>query len=354
MRRSDILLAPALVATALLALTAIPGAAQVQKAETRTYTTKTTTTVVKKQGAMDRVEALPAAPVVDGVAGRAARDAMAAQFIPQVRPILRAELHLIRTVCKTTEEEQRALAREGEKALKVAVDEFAEMQVKAQQGRGMTSTMPDIPNEIQSALAAVVKAKLSPERAERYRAEVDERAKVRREVTARNLVVKLDQLLNLSPLQRAKIAAALQESAESLASTVDTLIHNTSYYPNLPPDQVVPYLDERQKAIWNSTQKVTFGSSTFGIIGMTLSEEDLAEEDDPAAAAEAAKARQETGMRQYLNNLMRKVPGAKAALPQAPAPAMAAPLELRFRLAPDVDRPLPPPAPAAPARPVAK
>ncbi|MEJ7638138.1 MAG: hypothetical protein WKF75_09220 [Singulisphaera sp.] len=58
---------------------------------------------------------------------------MAAQIIRQVRPILRAELHLIRTVCKTSEEEQRASHARGE-ALKLAVDEFAEMQVKAQQG----------------------------------------------------------------------------------------------------------------------------------------------------------------------------------------------------------------------------
>ncbi|MEJ7638139.1 MAG: hypothetical protein WKF75_09225 [Singulisphaera sp.] len=162
--------------------------------------------------------------------------------------------------------------------------------------------MPDVPNAIQSALAAAVKAKLPPERAERYCAELDERGRVRREVTARNLVAKLDQLLNLAPEQRAKIAAALQESADSLASTVDTLIHNSSYYPNLPPNQVVPFLDERQKAIWNNTQKVTFGSSNFGIVGLNLAEDDLAEEDDPAVAEEAARAKRAAGTRQFMNN----------------------------------------------------
>ena len=84
--------------------------------------------------------------------------------------------------------------------------------------------MPDVPNQIQSALAVAVKAKLPPDRAERYRAELDERGRVRKEVTARNLVAKLDQLLNLSPEQRAKIAAALEESADSLASTLDNYI----------------------------------------------------------------------------------------------------------------------------------
>ncbi len=365
MRRSVILLAPAWVATALLILTTTPGAAQVQKVETRT-TTKTTTVVdgktIREEALRLRMMAAPPFPApvvqgVEGVPGRAAREAMAAQFIRQVRPILRAELHLIRTVCKTSEEEQRALAREGEEALKLAVDKFAEIQVKAQQGQAISSTMPDVPKQIHSALAAAVKAKLSPEKAERYRAELDERARVRREVTARNLVAKLDQLLNLAPEQRAKIAAALEKSADSLASTVDTLIHNSSYYPNLPPNQVVPFLDERQKAIWNNTQKVTFGSSNLGIVGLNLSEHDLAEEDDPAAAAEAAKARRAATLRRFLNNLGRILPGAKAALPQAPAAVrgeIGGLITDTIEFTPAPARPMPPPAPAPPVRPVAK
>ena len=279
---------------------------------------------------------------------------MAAQIVRQVRPILRAELHLIRTVCKTSEEEQRAFAREGEKALLLVVDKVAEIQVQAQQGIG--SAMPDVPNQIQSALADAVKAKLPPERAERYRAELDERGRVRKEVTARNLVAKLDQLLNLSPDQRAKIAAALEESADSMASTIDNYISNSSYYPNLPPHQVVPFLDERQKAIWEGAQKVNFGSSfNFGIAGITLSEDDMAEEDDPAVAVEAAKSRRAATLRQFLNNLRRNLPAAKAVLPEAPAP-------LRGQLggfttievAPAVARPLPPPMPAPAARPAVK
>ena len=349
MRRSVILLAPAWVATALLTTT--PGAAQIQKVETKPA--PKTTTVVEEQVITTRVVTVPAAPVEMRVRKQAAGEAMAAQLIRQIRPILRAELRLIRTVCKTSEEEQRALAREGEKALQLAVGKVAEMQVKARQGIG--SAMPDVPNEIQSALAAAVKSRLSPERVERYRAELDERARIRREVTARCLVAKLDQLLNLAPEQRVKIAAALQESADSLASTVDTLIHNSSYYPNLPPNQVVPFLDERQKAIWNNTQKVTFGSSNFGIVGLNLSEDDLAEEDDPAVAEEAARAKRAAGVRQFMNNLTRNAFAPKAVLPQEPAPVFVPPPDLMIKFAaPAVDFPLPQPAPAPPVRPAAK
>ncbi len=354
MRRSDILLAPAWVATALLAAT--PGAAQIQKVETKPAPKGTT--VVKEQVITTRVVTVPAAPAVWGVAGvpgQAAKEAMAAQFLPQIRPILRAELHLIRTVCKTSEEEQLALAREGEKALQLAVDKVAELQVQAQKGNVVV--MPDVPNRVQTALAAAVKAKLSPERAERYRAEIDERARVRREVAARNLVAKLDRLLNLSPDQRAKIAAALEESADSLASTVDNLIiMDTEYYPNLPAPQVVPFLDETQKAIWGSTQKVSFGSSNFGVVGLNLAEDDLAEEDDPAVAKEAARTKRAAGVRQFINNLMRNVPAAKAFLPQAPAPVLVAPRDLMMievaPAAPAVTIPAPPPAPRV--RPSAK
>ena len=125
-----------------------------------------------------------------------------------------------------------------------------------------------------------------------------------------------------------------------------------------PPGQVVPFLDERQKAIWDSTQKVNISSFNFGIVGLNLSEDDLAEEDDPTVAAEAARARRAATFRQFLNNLGRNLPGAKAILPEAPAAPRVqfggfttTTIEVAPAVAP---RPLPPPVPARPARPVVK
>ena len=257
---------------------------------------------------------MPAMRIVEAVPGGVAREAMAAQMVRQLRPLLRAELHLIRTVCETSEEEQRSLAREGEKALLLLVDKVAEMQIEAQKGNVVA--MPDIPNRYQSALADAAKAKLSPERAEHYRAEIDEHDRVRKAVTARNLVAETRPAAEPFPEQRTKIAVALEESADSLASTLDNYMYSSSYYPNLPPGQVVPFLDERQKAIWDSTQKVNISSFNFGIVGLNLSEDDLAEEDDPAVAAEAARSRRAATVRQFLNNLAQTYPAQRRSSPR--------------------------------------
>jgi hypothetical protein len=297
--------------------------------------------------------------------------ALVDQFSRQVRPVLRAELHMIRTVCKTSRDEQVALADDGEKTLKDVAGEAAETQIKMQQGVGI-STSPNTPHAIQTGLLKAVEARLKPEQAARYRAEVAAREKEDRDTAARSLVAKFDRVLNLSPDQRRKIAAALAESDHPMARSLDNLLYNNDYLPSVPDEVVTKFLDERQKSIWRGTQRVHFNTFNYGIAGLSTQDDDLSEEDHPDVAREAARRRLELNVNNAMRGILRISPAnaAQFVVPpaqvqraqpvmQVPGAALVRPLVEQIEVVAPA-RPKPPPpvvrpnvvAPARPATPI--
>src|SRR5262249_23911019 len=55
-------------------------------------------------------------------------DPQAQQFIQQYKPVLLAELHLIRKVCRPGAEHMKGLAEQGDKILQTAAVQFADLQ----------------------------------------------------------------------------------------------------------------------------------------------------------------------------------------------------------------------------------
>ena len=320
------LLTAAAVAAVLLSTAVVP--AQLQKgADAKKEDVKGPAPKIEVKAApaktfevLKKAVARPAPPVV--AVDKAQKDAMLDNVLRQMRPVLRAELHLIRNICKPSKDEQAKLAKEGEKVLREVADKAAEAQLKMQQGIGVGS-MPNAVESIQSTMAAAVKTGLSPAQAARYQAEVDARTKSERDVAARMLVARFDPLLNLSVDQRGKIAAALAKSNNAMAKSLDNLMYQNNYLPAIDDGDVVPFLDDRQKILWRDTQRVSFGTSfNYGIAGLNLTDDDLAEEDDPAVAAERAKKRvaNEGVFPGVINGMLRAVRAAPApvAVPAAP------------------------------------
>jgi hypothetical protein len=276
-----------------------------------------------------------AEPVID----KAQKDAMMDQVLRQMRPILRAELHLIRNTCKPSQEEMAKLAKEGENVLKDVGGKVAEAQLKMQQGIGVQS-MPNAIEEIQRTLATAVKTNLTLEQAARYQTEVDARTKSEREVAARMLVARFDPVLNLSVEQRGKIADALAKSNNAMCKSLDNLMYANGYLPAVDDNDVVPFLDDRQKTLWRETQRVHFGVGfNYGITGLNLNDDDLAEEDDPAAASELAKKRAAANPAGALGGILRGFIMGGAVRQVAPAPAAPVQIEKRAVKAAPAEKP---------------
>ncbi len=239
-------------------------------------------------------------------------DAMAAQLSQQIRPVLRAELHLIRNVCKTSKDEQLKIAAAGEKGLNQLIDSYVEWQKNAQQGRA--GQMVTVNAEaIQRFLLTAIRANLSPEKARLYESEVNLRISADRQASARSLVARLDRALNLSADQKIRIVDALVKSNDQMIENLDMhMYNNEGYFPNIMDRSFLEVLDERQKSIWNSTAKINYGTSNFGVQGINFNANDFAEEDHPDAQAERAKA----NANRAIKEMFRRLTGLDKAAPQ--------------------------------------
>ena len=282
-----------MLGVAVLLLSAVVAPAQVAKTEVRAEKIETKLTVKKQMVPQGKVFMNPVIAPVE--IDKAQRQAMADQVIGQTRPIVRAELHLVRTVCKTSKDDQLKVAKAAAQALRDVVDKIAGAHLKMQQGIGVQE-QASTQSEIQKAIAAVVKSTLTPEQSARYQAEVVARAKAEREIIARVIVGKFDRVLNLSPDQRAKITESIAKSESPMSKSMENLMYNNEYLPAIPDADVVGFLDAKQKTIWQNTQRVTYNSFSWGIAGINVNEADFAAEDDPDSAKEAAKRKVGNGL----------------------------------------------------------
>ena len=193
---------------------------------------------------------------------------------------------------------------------------MATIQLKRQQGIVDASKSNPVEG-IQSHMAAAVKANLSPDQAARYQAEIDARTKFEQGVAARVLVARFGPQLELSSKQRARIVASLSKSSHIQSDLLDGMVFYTAYAPAVPDDDIVPYLDDHQKTIWHTLPRVRVNLPINRISGINLQEDDMAEEDAPAVAAEAARKRTEQEFNAIVNGMLRmKTPSQRP--PQTP------------------------------------
>ena len=238
----------------------------------------------------------PAAPAPKAVAAmKVAMPAVAfnaggqiQQNIQQFRPILRAEYHIVRVVCRLTPEQRKEIARDGEQALRGAAKKYVEMM-----NRPMTAAQraaADPRRQIREALGKAVASRLSGDMHERYRAEIARRDASRKQLAVRNLVARLDRELVLSPEQRDKIAGSLTSHWEdSWLQSIEMFMYDYQFLPPIPDQFVAPFLNDPQKTIWRSIQKVYGFFGSTGIMGGIMVDDPLEDEELRAARLEASR-----------------------------------------------------------------
>lgn len=215
-------------------------------------------------------------------------EAQIRQYMQQMRPLLRSEYHIVRVVCRPTPEQRKELAREGEKALREASRKYVQMM---QRPMGVNERAQNQPNKlIRAALLAAVKARFPPEVASRLEAEGKRREASRRSLFVRNLVARLDHDLVLDPGQRDKLAESLENHwDDSWAQSIEMFVYNYQYVPPIPDQLVAPFLNDAQKKIWRTIQKVQMFFGGFGLMGGVMVEDPLEDPELKEARLEAAR-----------------------------------------------------------------
>ncbi len=246
------------------------------------------------------------------------------QFMQQFRPAMRSEYYFLRTVCAPTPEQRKLIAREGEKALREASKAFVEAQSRPMQVRNGRAVYPDPRKLIEGAMARAVGPHLSADQAARYAAEAEKRAADRRRAAARNIVAKLDQDLVLNADQRTRIGEAmLAQWDDSWCQSLETLLYGDQYYPRLPDNVVVGYLDAKQMEVWHGNQPNQ--NYFFGFVGNMMPQEDPQDDKELIEARVAAERAQPMlpGRRNGIPNVLvpaaPAVPGAAKVVPRKKA-----------------------------------
>jgi hypothetical protein len=217
-------------------------------------------------------------------------DGQVRQYLQQFRPILRAEYHVVRAVCRPSPEQRNEIARAGEQALREAAKKYVDMMRRPMTAAQRAALDPR--KQIREGLAKSVKARLSADVAARLDQEIARRDASHKELAVRNLVARLDRDLVLSPDQRAKIAESLTSHWDaSWCQSLEMFMYDYQFLPAIPDTYVAAFLNDPQKKIWRSTQRVGGFWGGFGMMGGVMV-------DDPLEDEELRRARKEADLKE--------------------------------------------------------
>lgn len=250
------------------------------------------------------VKAVPA-PKAVGIAVRPNADGQAQQYMQQFRPILRAEYHIVRVVCRPDAEQRKAIARDGEQTLREAASKYVDMMRRPMTVAQRAEAEPR--RQIRAGLAKSVKARLPAEMVRKYEEEIAKRDASRKQLAVRNLVARLDRDLVLSPDQRDKIAESLGAHwDDSWCQSIEMFMYDYQFLPPIPDQYVAPFLNDPQKGIWRGIQKVYGFWGGFGMMGGIMVDDPLEDEELKAARLEAARGDPNPAANQPMGGVMLK------------------------------------------------
>lgn len=196
---------------------------------------------------------------------------MIQQFVQQGKPMMHAELLFVRSLCKVDKPTLAKIYPETTKALDDVAKKLAEGQMQPQRAGAKN---PDAGTLLQEGLAAVFKKHLPADQYTRYQAESAKRSEIRRKAAIRFMVDSIDREVLLSANQRTIITESVTKNwDESWIMYVEYLLYGNQFFPMDIDKYVTPTLNDTQKKVWQTTQKVNVGWG-FGGIWMFNGQED--------------------------------------------------------------------------------
>jgi hypothetical protein len=201
------------------------------------------------------------------------------QYGPTFRQMHRMELHFMRLVCEPTRQQYEKIAADTGASVKEALRKFAQTL------RGGPHDLSDPRAPIADAVAAAVRANLSPDQAARFQKEIALRAEARKRLVVTNLVAMMDRLLILRPDQRAKLGEILADNWNESWNQMQLLMYGGTYFPPMPDAKIYPVLSDAQWAVWRGISKgnVRFGLNVSFVQGFEI-EDEVWDDDGPRKA----------------------------------------------------------------------
>lgn len=147
-------------------------------------------------GNLNRARPAPA------VAAVAANDAVAQQYIAQLRPILLAELAFVRQVCDLPPEQRPPIRAAGEAGLREAARAMASQRQPQVRVVGGSTASAEPRVIIRKSVEKAVLATLSEDQRSEFQAEASKRAEFRQRAAIRYVVSRLDSTLFLTAERR--------------------------------------------------------------------------------------------------------------------------------------------------------
>jgi hypothetical protein len=182
-------------------------------------------------------------------------DAEVQQYAPQLKQVLKTELHFVRAVCQPAPDDFKKIEAAGDAAFKDVLKRLGELQKKMRQlGQPGDATPANDPRQfIADSLLKAVRETLPAEQAERYNTELTKRREARKRAAVLNMVAHLDRWLALTAEQRTQLVDTLhKEWKDAWVSQLEVFMYGEEFVP-LPPEAVVlPVLNARQREIWKS------------------------------------------------------------------------------------------------------
>lgn len=197
----------------------------------------------------------------------AANDAVAQQYIAQLRPILLAELTFVRQMCELAPEQRPAIRAAGEAALKDAARAMASQQqpqFRVQGGLAISATSKEPRVIIRRAIEKAVLATLGEVQRTEFLEESERREKFRQRAAIRYVVSRLDSTLFLTEPQRDEIARTLTEKwQDDWDNWLMLPNYGDRYFPSIPDQYVTRPLNPEQVSVWRGLQKISLRGTSF-------------------------------------------------------------------------------------------
>ena len=170
----------------------------------------------------------------------------------QLTKLLYGDLELIRCVTGDIPQDARkAIARDGEKAVKEAAVRLAELQFGGRKGEQNTSGDPA--DLVSTALAKSLAQHVGSPQAAALSRQIAERSERRKAAAVRGIVAVLDGELFLTAAQREQIEQSLLGKwNDAMAAVLEGMhfVDNRRVFPGLPADCINPHLTESQRKLF--------------------------------------------------------------------------------------------------------
>jgi hypothetical protein len=189
-------------------------------------------------------------------------EAQAEQFVQQMRPTLLAELSFVRQMCDLKPAQRPKIKAAGEAGLKLAAKQYAEGNFRHQGAFVAFRNMPvaaDPRQTIYKALTKAMEETLTTVQMARYSDEHARREANRKRAAILCLVAQLDSALLLTSEQRDDITEEISCKWQPKWENWLRMQNNGQYFPPGIEPLLLPHLNEDQRAVWRTFQKVEFG-----------------------------------------------------------------------------------------------